>query len=70
MKKVIKRMRKPTPSFFKKMIKKGLGLGAVGLAIATAPASLPAVIVKLGGYLAVGGAVAGGVSKTAVKNDK
>ncbi len=67
---VIKRMQKPTPSFFKKMRNIGVGLGAVGLAILTAPVALPAVIVKIGSYLAIAGTVAGGVSQTAVKNDR
>ncbi len=63
-------MQKPTPSFFKKMRNIGVGLGAVGLAILTAPVALPAVIVKIGSYLAIAGTVAGGVSQTAVKNDR
>jgi len=70
MKKVVNRMKKPTPGFFKKLRNAGLAVAAIGAAIVTAPVALPAVVIKIGGYLAVAGTVAGTVSQTAVKNDK
>lgn len=68
--KVVTRMQKPTPSFFKKLRNIGLAVGAVGAAMLSAPMALPAILVKIGGYLAVAGAVTSGVSQSAVKNDQ
>jgi len=56
----------PTPKFFKTIRKIGLILGILGAAILTAPVSLPAVVVTIGGYLAVAGGVATSVAQTAV----
>jgi uncharacterized transporter YbjL len=67
---VIKRMKRPTPSFFKKLRNIGLALGAIGAAIISAPVAIPALLIKVAGYLVVAGTVAGAVSQTAVKNDK
>ncbi|TAL49615.1 MAG: hypothetical protein EPN92_02650 [Chitinophagaceae bacterium] len=67
---VINRMKKPTPKFFKKLRNFGLTLGGISAAILTAPVTLPAILVKVAGYLAVAGAVAGTVSQAAVKNEK
>ena len=66
---VIQRMQEPTPSFFKKIRNIGLVLGAIGAAIIGAPVAIPALLVKIAGYLVVAGAVAGGVSQTAIKDD-
>lgn len=54
---VLKRLSEPTPKFWKKVRKYALILTAVGGTIATAPVSLPAIIVTIGGYLATAGAV-------------
>jgi len=70
MKKVIKRMKKPTPAFFKKLRNIGLGMAAVSASVFAIPVSLPAVVTQVAGYLAVAGAVAGSVSQAAVKNEK
>lgn len=70
MKKVINRMQRPTPSFFKKVRNAGLTLAAIGASIIAAPVALPAILVKVAGYLAVAGTVASTVSQTAVKNDR
>ena len=61
---VIKRMKEPTPPFFRQLRNTGLILAAVGSSIVAAPVSLPTVVVKVGGYLAVAGAVASAVSQT------
>jgi len=59
----------PTPKFFKTIRKIGLILGILGAAILTAPVSLPAVVVTIGGYLAVAGGVATSVAQTAVEKE-
>ena len=66
MKETLQRVKKPTPDYFKKVIKVGLTLGAVGAAIATAPIALPAAIVTIGGYMATAGVIAAAVAKTTV----
>jgi hypothetical protein len=60
---IIKRLKEPTPSFWKKVQRIGLTLGVIGGAIMTAPVSLPAAIVSIGGYLATVGAVSAGLSQ-------
>lgn len=54
---LVKRLKEPTPKFWKKVQKIALVLTAIGGAIATAPVSLPATLVTIGGYLATAGAV-------------
>jgi hypothetical protein len=67
---VLKRMQKPTPKFFKQLRNIGLSVAAIGTSIIAAPVALPAVLVKIAGYLAVAGTVASTVAQTAVKNEK
>jgi len=67
---VVKRMRQPTPAFFKKIRNTGLTLAAVSAAILTAPVGLPVMLLKAAGYFAVAGGVMGTVSQTAVKMEK
>jgi hypothetical protein len=55
-----------TPPFFKKLRKVGLMVAAAGTAVIAAPVALPAVVVTIGGYLIVGGAVASAVSQAAI----
>ncbi len=69
MKKVIERATAPTPKFFKKLRNIGLALAAVATTIVAAPVALPAVIIKIAGYLAVAGSIAGAVSQTAVEGE-
>lgn len=57
------RLAAPTPPFFKKIRNAGLLLAALSGCILGAPVALPAVIVKIAGYLAVAGAVATTVSQ-------
>ena len=70
MKRVINRLKLPTPKFFKKLRNIAVGAAAVGAAIITAPVALPAFLVKIAGYLAVAGSVAGGVSQAAVTDEE
>lgn len=69
MKKLISRIQEPTPKFFKKIRNIGLVLTAVSGVIATAPVTLPAVVVSIAGYLAVAGGIASAISQTAVHRD-
>ena len=67
---IIKRAQKPTPKFFKKLRNIGLSIAGIGATILAAPVALPAVIIKIAGYLTVAGTVMGGVSQVTVKNEK
>lgn len=69
MNEIIKRAKEPTPRFFKSLRNIGLVLATIYTAIAAAPVALPAVIVKIAGYLAVAGGVASAVSQTAVEGE-
>lgn len=60
---LMQRALSPTPNFFKKLRNIGLVIAAIGTAIVTAPVGLPAVIVSIGSYCAVTGAVIGAVSQ-------
>lgn len=69
MKKVIERIQEPTPKFFKTIRNIGLVLTAVSSVIATAPVSLPAIVVSVAGYLAVAGGIASAISQTTIMSD-
>lgn len=58
------RIESPTPSFFKKVRNIGLILVAVSATLLSTPVALPAVLIKVAGYLAVAGSVASAVSQT------
>ena len=67
--KIIQRAKAPTPKFFKKVRNISLTIAALGTSILAAPVALPAVVLKIAGYLAVAGGVAGTVSQTAVEGE-
>ena len=69
MKEIVNRFQSPTPGFFKKLIRVGVIIGTIGAGIITAPVSLPALIVTVGGYMAAIGGVAATVSKLAVDDN-
>ena len=69
MKKIVQRLQEPTPKFFRKLRNIGLALTAVGGVIATAPISLPSLLVSIGGYLAVAGGIVSAVSQSAIHRD-
>jgi hypothetical protein len=69
MKKVIQRVKSPTPKFFKKLRNIGLTVAAIAGTIIAAPVALPAVVVKVAGYLVVAGGVLSGASQTAVEGE-
>jgi hypothetical protein len=60
---IVKRVKAPSPKFFKVLRNIGLTLAAVGGVILTAPIALPVVIGSIGGYLAVVGGVLSAVSQ-------
>jgi uncharacterized membrane protein HdeD (DUF308 family) len=68
MKNIINRTMAPTPKFFKLLRNIGLALAAVGGTILTAPLALPAIIVAIGGYVAVAGGVLSAVSQLTVED--
>lgn len=67
MKKIVTRMKKPTPVFFKSFRNVGLVVATIGTALLTAPVALPALVLNIGGYLVVAGGVISAVSQSAVK---
>jgi len=69
MKQILSRVNAPTPKFFKKLRNIGLALAAIAGTIVAAPIALPAVIIKVAGYLAVASTVLGAVSQTAVEGE-
>lgn len=69
MSKIFKRVSAPTPPVFGKIRNFGLVLTTVAVALTTAPVALPALVIKIAGYLAVAGSVASAVSQVAVENE-
>lgn len=67
--KLTERIKSPTPKFFKKLRNIGIVLATVAATIATAPVALPAVIVKIAGYLAVAAGVAGAMSQATITGE-
>lgn len=64
------RIESPTPKFFKKVRNIGLILAAISATVLTTPVALPAVLIKIAGYLAVAGSVASAVSQSATKTEE
>ncbi|MNQ66333.1 hypothetical protein D3C85_808230 [compost metagenome] len=66
---IVKRVKAPTPKFFKVLRNIGLALAAVGGTILAAPIALPVIVSSIGGYLAVAGGVLSAVSQITTIND-
>ncbi|TWF40030.1 hypothetical protein FHW36_105471 [Chitinophaga polysaccharea] len=66
--KLIQRFAASTPPFFSKVRNTGLILTAISAALMGIPA-IPAIIIKVVGYLAVAGTVMSGVSQAAVQKE-
>jgi hypothetical protein len=66
---ILKRAQEPTPKFFRKLRNIGLSVAAIAATLIAAPVALPAVVIKIAGYLAVAGSVMSGVSQVTVKNE-
>ena len=69
MKKIIARIQSPTPTFFVKLRNISLILATVAASVFASPVALPAIVIKIAGYLALAGGVAGAVSQTAVEGE-
>ena len=67
---IIKRVKTPTPKFFKLLRNIGLTLAAVGGTILAAPIALPVLITTVGGYLAVAGGVLSAVSQLTTTEER
>jgi len=63
---LVERVKAPTPKWFKIVKAIGITLTAVGGAILTAPVAIPATIVTVAGYLALGGTIATAVTQTGI----
>ncbi|MBE0392026.1 hypothetical protein [Flavobacterium sp. PL002] len=66
---IVKRIKAPTPRFFKVLRNIGLGMAAVGGVILTAPIALPVIVGSIGGYLAVVGGVLSAISQITTSED-
>lgn len=64
------RMQSPTPPFFAKLRNWGLGLAALSGVILTTPLALPAIVVKIAGYIAVAAGVATAVSQAVTEQNQ
>ncbi|GGD35395.1 hypothetical protein [Flavobacterium orientale] len=60
---LVDRAKAPTPKFFKVLRSLGLVIAGVGGTLVAAPIVLPAVVVTVGGYMAVAGSVLSAVSQ-------
>jgi len=69
MKKIITRVKAPTPKFFKVLRTVGLALTAAGGTILAAPIALPVIVTTIGGYVAVAGGVLSAVSQLTTTGD-
>ena len=63
---LFERAKAPTPKFFQVLRNIGLAIATIGGTIVAAPVVLPAVVVSVGGYLAVAGGVLTAVSQITV----
>jgi hypothetical protein len=71
MNEIVKRLSSESPTFFKRITKIGLTIGAIGTAIVTMPTAiivLPAELTTIGGYMIAIGTVAAAIAKTTVSN--
>ena len=67
---LVERVKAPTPKWFKIVRTIGITLTAVGGAILAAPVAIPATIVTVAGYLALGGTIATAVAQTAIQAEE
>ncbi|AQX50883.1 hypothetical protein [Elizabethkingia anophelis] len=67
---LLKRAKAPTPKLFRVLRNIGLALASAGGVLLAAPVALPAIVVTVGGYLAVAGGVLSAVSQIVVMEEK
>lgn len=63
------RVKAPTPRFFKKLRNAGIAVAAIGTTVVAAPVALPALLVKIAGYLVVAGTVTTTICQTATAKE-
>lgn len=61
---IVERIKAPTPKFFVRLRNISLVLATLGATVIAAPVALPAVVLKIAGYIAVAGAAGSAVSQT------
>ena len=66
---IVDRVLAKTPLFFRKVRTFGLILGMVGASLLAAPIGLPALVVTIGGYLALAGGFITTVAQTAAEGE-
>ena len=66
---LVQRAQAPTPKFFKKVRNIGLILAAISGTVLATPVALPALAIKIAGYLAVAGSVASAVSQVTTEEE-
>jgi hypothetical protein len=66
---IIKRVKAPSPKFFKVLRNIGLALAAVGGTLLASPIALPVLVTTVGGYLAVVGGVVSAVSQLTTSDE-
>ena len=65
---IAKRVKAPTPKFFKILRTIGLALLGISGSVMAAPVALPAAVVTAAGYIAVAGGVMSAVSQVTVED--
>jgi ABC-type transport system involved in cytochrome bd biosynthesis fused ATPase/permease subunit len=68
--KIKDRIKSESPKLFKRITNVCIALGVVGGVLATAPVSLPALLVTASGYMITAGAIGASISKLTVKDNK
>ena len=66
---IIERVKAPTPKFFVKLRNISLLLATLGASVLAAPAAIPAIVLKVAGYLAVAGGVGTAVSQVVTNGE-
>ena len=67
---ILQRVQAPTPKFFKTIRNGGLILATLGTAILGAPFTMPAILLKIAGYLAAAGGVAAAISQVTTNSNE
>lgn len=67
---IVKRWNAPTPTFWRRVQKVSIIIGAVAGVLISAPIALPAAIVTLSGYAITAGTVAATLSQLTVESNE
>jgi hypothetical protein len=59
----IKRLKEPTPTFWKKVQLIGIIIGSIGTALISSPLPLPVIVTAISGYLTTIGIVISAISQ-------